>query len=545
MRRNGHRAVSLGVMAVTVSLTGSLLSHATSSAAPTSSGSRAATKQSLSTNPFTTDARRKRLKAMRKSTSKSVKLKNVGGIGNRPNVIVLMADDMRADDLNKPWMRNTRKLIAGNGATFTNSFAPTPLCAPARASFLTGKYVHNHGVRAVREPYGFQSFRDGNTLPVWLRAAGYKTIFLGKYINGYGRQPTRWGQPSKTYIPPGWSDWRASLDSKGTYNYFNTHLNRNGKEQSLAGRYQTSQYGRISRNVIRKYSRNGAPFFLNISFTAPHNGGPHEPGDPKNTSSPARHPKTIGKFNRSTRRLPDPDGEPGNRRKPATVSGRSKLTKTDKRRAKKVYRQRAEAMSSIDRQVKRLVTTLRRTGELSNTYIMFTADNGYLLGQYRRKQGKTLPYDPSLSTPLAIRGPGIPRGVKRRDPFSTVDFAPTIARMAHTKARGRVDGKPMLGVARNGDRGWKRRPVLTNTGAKKGKKAFGQGIRVNGFLYSEYRSKGRKRELYNLRRDPLALNNVVNRKRYRFTKRRLTKALHRRWDCAGAKCRKPIRKYVR
>ena len=103
----------------------------------------------------------------------------------------------------------------------------------------------------------------------------------------------------------------------------------------------------------------------------------------------------------------------------------------------------------------------------------------------------------------------------------------------------------MLNVARRGDRGWDRRPVLTNTGARRGTKALGQGIRVKGFLYSEYRTQGRKRELYDLRRDPDQLRNLAGRKRYRFTQKRLRVALHDRWHCSGAKCRKPIRKYVR
>ena len=541
MPRNGQRAISLGVTALAVSLTGSLLSDASATPEPGSPSPGASNPSADESRPAL-DARRKRLSAMHATQRRSV---DVDNLGDRPNIVVLMTDDQRADDLNKPWMRRTRQLIANKGATFTNSFAPTPLCAPARASFLTGKYVHNHGVRGVREPYGFRSFRDHNTLPVWLYQAGYNTIFLGKYINGYGRQQTRNGTPSSGYIPPGWTDWRASLDNRGTYNYFNTYIKRNNKApQPLTGQYQTNAYGRIGKNIIQRYASRNRPFFLNISFTAPHHGKPREPAD-NGLKTPARDPKTIGDFNGSTRRLPDPTGEPGNRRKPAFVSERSKLTKKQRRLAKRAYRQRAEAESSVDRQVKRIVKALRQTGELSNTYIIFTSDNGYLLGEYRRLQGKTLPYEPSLSTPLAIRGPGIPHGVKRHDPFATIDFAPTIARMAHTRAQARVDGKPMLGVARNGDRGWRRRPILTNTGARRGKPALGQGIRVKGFLYSEYRTPGRKRELYDLRRDPLAHNNVINRGRYRFTKRRLTKALHRRWHCSGAACRRPIRKYTR
>ncbi|UYM04366.1 sulfatase family protein [Solicola gregarius] len=530
MRRNGQRAVSLGVTALAVTMTGSLLSDAGAAAPapspdPTSSG--------------------KLLEGMRLHASKTVGVDGLGGMGSRrPNIVWIMTDDMRQDELGDKWMRRTRKLIARQGVTFQNSFAPTPLCAPARASFLSGKYVQNHRVRGVKDPYGFRSFRDRNTLPVWLRKSGYNTAYLGKYINGYGRQNRRNGRPSERYVPPGWSDWRASLDNHGTYNYYNTHLNRNGKRQSLAGKYQTTQYGRIGSSIIKRYAARKKPFFFNLSFTAPHHGGPREPDDRKGVKSPARAIKSIGKFDRQTRRLPDPDGEPGNRRKPAVVSKKPALTKRARNSARSAYRQRAEAGSTVDQQVKRLMGTLRRTGELDNTYVIFTSDNGYLLGEARRVQGKTLPYDASLATPLAIRGPGIPRGGVRKDPFTSIDFASTIADMAKAKVRAKVDGMSMLDVARKGDRGW-RRPILTNTGARRGKKALGQGIRVKGFLYAEYRTRGRKRELYDLNRDPHELHNLAGSRHYRFTEKRLRSALHHRWHCSGAACRKPIKKYVR
>ena len=528
MPRNGQRAVSLGVTALAVTLTSSLLSDA-----------------GAVTPPPDPKPKPDQLQKRGAQASKTAAVDDLGAArGKRPNIVWIMTDDMRADELGRKWMRRTRHLIGGQGVTFKNSFAPTPLCAPARASFLSGKYVQNHRVRGVRDPYGFRSFRDRNTLPVWLRKSGYNTVYLGKYLNGYGRQKRRNGRPSERYVPPGWTDWRASLDNHGTYNYYNTSLNRNGKRQSLSGKYQTNAYGRIGTNIIKRYAKKKKPFFFNLSFTAPHHGGPREPDDRKGLKTPARDIKSIGKFDRQTRRLPDPDGEPGNSRKPSVVSGKSKLSNRAKRGARKAYRQRAEAGSTVDKQVKRLIGVLRRTGELKNTYVIFTSDNGYLLGEARRIQGKTLPYEASLATPLAIRGPGIPRGRVRKDPFTSIDFAPTIARMARAKVRAKVDGKSMLKVARKGDRGW-RRPILTNTGARRGKKALGQGIRVKGYLYAEYRTRGRKRELYDLRRDPHELRNVAGKKRYRFTQKRLRKALHRRWDCSGVKCRKPIGKYVR
>ncbi len=128
-------------------------------------------------------------------------------------------------------------------------------------------------------------------------------------------------------------------------------------------------------------------------------------------------------------------------------------------------RQRAEALSLVDAQVARTIRTLRETGQLDNTYVVFTSDNGYFLGEHRMRQGKILPYEPSLRVPLMIRGPGIPAGQVRSDPFTMIDFAPTILAAAGIRAPASVDGESLLEVARSGDRGWNR-GILTETGPR-------------------------------------------------------------------------------
>ena len=111
---------------------------------------------------------------------------------------------MRADDLQ--WMPSTAAMIGGRGLTFHNSFAPNPLCCPARASFLTGQYSHNHQVLSHEAPYGFGAFDDRDTLATRLSDGGYQTALIGKYLNGYGVQPTFADQQdSELYVPPGWS----------------------------------------------------------------------------------------------------------------------------------------------------------------------------------------------------------------------------------------------------------------------------------------------------------------------------------------------------
>ena len=130
----------------------------------------------------------------------------------RPNIVMVMADDMRVDDL--LFTPRLRRLVARDGLTFENSFAPYPLCCPARASFLTGEYAHNHGVFWHEPPYGFGSFDDSHTLGTALERAGYRTGFVGKYLNKYGVARSRvTGEASWHYVPAGWSDWIAAFEN--------------------------------------------------------------------------------------------------------------------------------------------------------------------------------------------------------------------------------------------------------------------------------------------------------------------------------------------
>ncbi|MGH3359010.1 MAG: sulfatase-like hydrolase/transferase, partial [Nocardioidaceae bacterium] len=138
---------------------------------------------------FESSGERARAKASSYSDGHKLSTASQGNVSRtaKPNVVVIMSDDMRDDELDGPWMQQTRRWIGDAGVRFQNSFAPLPLCAPARASFLTGQYPHNHGVWSHKPPYGFGVFHDKETLPVWLRRGGYSTFMLGKYINGYGK----------------------------------------------------------------------------------------------------------------------------------------------------------------------------------------------------------------------------------------------------------------------------------------------------------------------------------------------------------------------
>ena len=494
----------------------------------------------------------------------------------RPNIVMIMVDDMRVDDLR--FMPLTRQLIRNEGVRFRNSFAPYPLCCPARASVLTGQYTHNHRVFDVVQPWGFTSFNDRSTLATWLQQSGYATVYLGKYLNGYGRMPRPGATTGKSlfYVPPGWSDWRASLDGGfaagdpndgGTYRFFDTTLSRNGQGFSpYPGRYQSRVYGELSEQIIKSRAASDRPFFFYASYTAPHHGLPVEADDPApvlrndgvrvNFATTARPNDVKGMFDSAVTAAPgeswvDPDFSD----KPGYLRGLPVINAAEKRAMLEVTRQRAEALAVVDRQVGRTMSALASTGELEETLVVFTSDNGYFLGEQRMRQGKIWPHEPSLRVPLLMRGPGIPAGQVRDDPFTSIDFAPTLAEFAGVQPGHAVDGMSLLDVARQGDQGWTR-SILTETGnqgagTRNTDEAgdplqtestrdirFALGIRTSRYLYVDLASG--EEELYDLTNDPSEYHNLARDPVYASTLALFQQELKRVRACDGPQCREPM-----
>jgi arylsulfatase A-like enzyme len=492
----------------------------------------------------------------------------------RPNVLMIMVDDMRQDDL--AYMPNVQKFIAKQGVTFTNGFASFPLCCPARASVVTGQYPHNHGVWSHDAPWGFSSLDDHDTVPVWLQAAGYHTTYLGKYLNGYGTEPKP-GLDSGTstdYCPAGWDLWRGSIDgglpndhpdNGGTYRYFDTTLNDNCDGYvSLAGRYQTAAYTRLTREQLKANAEEGKPFFSYVSFTAPHHGIPHEPDDPRDMKTPARPKRIRGAFDDVITQAPGADwNDPDRSDKPKMMRG----TYDDDMRDQmlETTRQRAEALYLVDESVKKIVKALERNGQLDNTLVVFTSDNGYFLGEQGLPQGKIWPYEPSLRVPVLMRGPGLPKGEVRTDPFLSIDYAPTFADLADSGEHAGVDGVSLLDVARLGDEvagGAFQRVVLTETmptraaaaelaktqpvGARQTSMMLGKvtGIRTSHYLYTEWQPEpGEKKpgvlvELYDVTKDPDEyVNLAVGPDRDEELLAAFHELLGRARTCVGVDCR--------
>jgi N-acetylglucosamine-6-sulfatase len=361
-----------------------------------------------------------------------------------PNVVVILTDDQTVESL--AVMPRTRAAVGGQGVTFERSYVSHPSCCPSRATYMTGRHAHGHGVYSSVPPNGGYYRLDGdNTLPVWLEDAGYETIHVGKYLNGYGTRDPR-------EVPPGWTQWATSVDPS-TASYWGYTLNEDGRlrRYGLTTRedpalYQTDVYRRKAIEAIRARAARKRPFFLSVDFFAPHAEALEAAeGNEAGGISPARSaPRHRGRFEEAALPRSPAFDERDVSDKPVWIRGRPRLNKAAVRRAEANHRGRLESLLAVDEAVAAIVDTLRRTGELDKTYIIFTSDNGLLEGQHRVAYGKYLPYEASTRVPLLIRGPGLPRGRRSEELVSNIDLAPTILDALDVRAGARVDGRSLL-----------------------------------------------------------------------------------------------------
>jgi N-acetylglucosamine-6-sulfatase len=439
----------------------------------------------------------------------------------RPNVVVVMSDDQTVESVRV--MANVQRLLAAEGTTFANSFASFPLCCPSRATFLTGQYGHNSGIMGNAPPAGgFDKLAPthANTLPAWLQRAGYTTVHVGKYLNGYGRT-------SPTQVPAGWSEWYGSIDPS-TYQFYNYTLNENGRlvrYGNQPAQYQADVYTAKAVELVSRLARSSRPFFLSVAYLAPHSGGPREPGDPANQATPVPAPRHRDRFAAEPMPRPASFNEADVTDKPQFVRRRPLLPPRRIVGITENYRQRLESLLAVDEGIAAIVEALRASGELSRTLFVFTADNGFFHGEHRIPAGKVQVYEPSIRVPLIVRGPGIPRGRRLAEPAINVDLAPTILDAANARASRRLDGVSLLLVAGGRRVG---RDVLLETPQY-------AAIRTPRWVYVEYTSG--ERELYDLAQDPDQLRSLHADRGIEGVPARLRARLARLRSCSGASCR--------
>jgi arylsulfatase A-like enzyme len=453
------------------------------------------------------------------------------GQTQRPNVLILETDDQTLAEMEV--LPSVRRLIGDQGVTFDNNFVSFSLCCPSRATLLTGQYSHNNGVRDNKLPNGgYYKLDSTNTLPVWLQRAGYYTMHVGKYLNGYGTRDPR-------EIPPGWSDWHGAVGAS-TYRYYNYTLNENGQLNTYCARpeascYQTDVYRDKADDLIRARAGQG-PWFMWVAFLADHTGGPREADDPTGMNTPVPAPRYRNRLQGTP--LPQPPGfnEADVSDKPRTIQNRPRLNQRAVAAVQESWQQRRETLMAVDDAVVSIVDTLRSTGQLDNTLILFTSDNGFFHGEHRVRAGKVLLYEPSIRVPLLMRWTGnrtLPRGVHRKQLSMNADYAQTIlAAVGGTARPERVqDGVDLLRLWRDGGLELGRDLLIDNSPGL----AHFDAIRSRNYLYAEYANGNR--ELYDLRKDPYELTSQHANPAYDALKASLATRLHRLVTCVGVTCR--------
>ncbi len=339
-------------------------------------------------------------------------------------------------------------------------------------------------------------------------------------------------------MPAGWDEWYAMVDPT-TYRYYGYTMNENGALRAY-GRdedprwYSTDFISGRSVDIVERLAPSEQPFFLSVAFLAPHTGGPREADDPLDLATPAVAPRHRGAF--AIARLPQPasfdeadvsDKPPAMQRprlEPHLVAGIESL-----------YRQRLESLIAVDEGVEQIVSALRDAGELEQTLLVFTSDNGYLAGEHRLPHGKAKVYEPAIRVPLLVRGPGVPTGVRRSQLVINADLAPTVLDVTGATAGRPQDGRSLLPLAGNPALGGGRALLIEVARAARMQTT---AIRTRRWLYAEH--AGGARELYDLSIDPQELDNLSATPAFADVRARLALQLEALRRCRGRDCRRPV-----
>ena len=403
--------------------------------------------------------------------------------GSRPNIVLILTDDQRADTLR--YMPIVRRTLGDHGVTFTSAYVVDPLCCPSRATILTGLYSHSTGVYSndPNDPRGgFPAFDDRSTIATWLHDAGYRTGLFGKYLNGYG----------SPYVPPGWDRWFGTIGTAAYYDYLATSdgtvVERGDDERD----YGTLVLARQASSFIGE-TPSDVPLFAYISVPAPHD--PAIPAPEDRTSFTRLEPWRPPSYNE--RAIAD---------KPRYLRRQQPLG-ADRRASLDAFRlDQIRSLQAVDRLVGKVIDALKAAGRLQDTIVVFTSDNGVLWGEHRWDK-KDVPYEESIAVPLVARYDAlIP--APRTDPrlVLNVDLAPTFAAAAGVTPPA-TEGANLLPLLLEPSVPWRDGFLIEHMGSGSEGVPSYCGYHTSRYVFIRYH--GGESELYDLRRDPWQLRNVV------------------------------------
>jgi arylsulfatase A-like enzyme len=422
----------------------------------------------------------------------------VGGLAAaappRPNVVFVLLDDVRYDDLvDHPFARTPNiTALAAEGSSFQRFFTSAPLCSPSRAVFLTGQYPHRNGIidNGERAAQSHQLV----TFPRLMHEAGYRTGFFGKWHMGHADDTAR----------PGFDRW-VSFVGQGVY--FNPLLNVDGDSVQATG-YMTDVLTDQAMAFIDSKPR-GQPFLVLIAHKASH---PEVHPNQIRTFPPAAGDETLyadAALPRSPSWRASLEGKPALSRPVEHADPRSPAGGLPD----EIVRNRLRMLSAVDRGVGRIRDRLAQMGELDNTVFIVTSDQGFFYGEFGLAQERRLAYEPSIRIPLIVRYPGAAQRASRPLTLaSNVDVAPTLLELAGLPVPSNMDGRSLVPALRNPARQIRDRFLIEYASDNEFPRLRSMGyaaLRTQRYKYIRYDELQGMDELYDLERDPNELVNLL------------------------------------
>ena len=420
-----------------------------------------------------------------------------GGNSGLPNIVLIVTDDQRWDTT---WpMDNMLARLADNGVTFNNAFITTPVCSPARANIISGGFMAQNtgGLKNKLGPDPtppfngeVEAFRDNNTLPVAMQEAGYKTLMVGKYLNGYVR--------SAPYVPPGWTRWVGKITGPSA-NWFNGFRFTIGSSTSQPGmgtntppvnQYVTD----FERDEVLDFidTSGSDPFFVLFAPDAPH--WPATP-DTQDQNLYQGFTYTGRGYNET-----DLSDKPEWVANPNMLQWAKNPSRWDPGGNDVFFANQLRTLKSVDRAIDMIIDRVAAQGKLDNTVFIFTSDNGFNWGEHGLHE-KLMPYEEAIRVPLVILRPGVTPRQEDRNIAVDLDVPATIFELAGISHP--TDGTSLLDLMDNPAAPWDDEIVLQSWGYRTG--TFGVWAALRDAQYKFVEHPTGEQELYDLVADPFEL----------------------------------------